>query len=437
VAVTAKPGSLFRHRSFFLLWSSQSVSFLGTQITYVALPLTAVLVLDATAMESGLVGALERLPFLLFGLFVGVFVDRRARRPILVWTNAVRFAALAWIPFAYMLDMLTMAQLFLVVFVVGTMTVFFEIAYPSYVPGLVGRERLMEANGKLQVSESVAEVVGPGTAGVLISALSAPVVILLDAVSYAVSALSLMKLPSDAAPHAPKDADRKAPSVWASVREGFSVIKQHALLRWCTVAAVFTSLFFSAVMAVYFLFLIREAGVGAAEIGVITAIGSAGALCGALVADRLTLRLGVGPTLVLSLVFPALGYLVLASVHGNSVAAVATAAVASFVALFGIPVFDVTVISFRQAVTPDHLLGRVNATVRTFAWGALSVGSLLGGALGTALGLRQAVLVSAIGLFVPSLILLLSPARGVRRLDEAAQAASEPQSPQPSLQLDQ
>ncbi|MFF8015672.1 MFS transporter [Streptomyces sp. NPDC007929] len=435
MAVTAKPGSLFRHRSFFLLWSSQSISFLGTQITYVALPLTAVLVLDATAMESGLVGALEKLPFLLFGLFVGVFVDRRARRPILIWTNAIRFAALAWIPFAYILDMLTMGQLFLVVFVVGTMTVFFEIAYPSYVPGLVGRERLMEANGKLQVSESVAEVAGPGTAGVLISTLSAPVVILLDAVSYAVSALTLLKLPPDEAPQAPKD-DRTAPSVWASVREGFSVIRQHALLCWCTVAAVFTSLFFSAVMAVYFLFLIKEAKVGAAEIGVITAVGSAGALCGAVLADRLTLRLGVGPTLVMSLAFPALGYLVLASVQGNSVGAVATAAVASFVALFGIPVFDVTVISFRQAVTPDHVLGRVNATVRTFAWGALSVGSLLGGALGTALGLRQAVLVSAIGLFVPSLILLLSPARRVRRLDEAAQAAAEPQSPQPSLHLD-
>ncbi|MEU7327929.1 MFS transporter [Streptomyces parvus] len=435
MAVSAKPGSLFRHRSFFLLWSSQSVSFLGTQVTFVALPLTAVLVLDATAMEAGLVGALEKLPFLLFGLFVGVFVDRRARRPILIWTNAVRFAALAWIPFAYMLDMLTMGQLFLVVFIVGTMTVFFEIAYPSYVPGLVGRERLMEANGKLQVSESVAEVAGPGTAGVLISALSAPVVILLDALSYAVSALTLLKLPADAAPQAPKD-DRKAPSVWASVREGFSVIRQHALLCWCTVAAVFTSLFFSAVMAVYFLFLIKEAKVGAAEIGVITAVGSAGALCGAVLADRLTLRLGVGPTLVMSLAFPALGYLVLASVQGNSVGAVATAAVASFVALFGIPVFDVTVISFRQAVTPDHVLGRVNATVRTFAWGALSVGSLLGGVLGTALGLRQAVLVSAIGLFVPSLILLLSPARRVRRLDEAAQVAAEPQSPEPSLHLD-
>ncbi|GAA2271122.1 MULTISPECIES: MFS transporter [Kitasatospora] len=435
VSVTAEPGSLFRHRGFFLLWSSQSVSFLGTQITYVALPLTAVLVLNATPMESGLMGALEKLPFLLFGLFVGVFVDRRARRPILVWTNAVRFAALTWIPVAYLLDMLTMGQLFLVVFVVGTMTVFFEIAYPSYVPGLVGRERLMEANSKLQVSESVAEVAGPGTAGVLISALSAPVVIVLDAVSYAVSALALAKLPADAAPRTAEDTDRKAPSVWTSVREGFSVIKQHAVLRWCTVAAVFTSLSFSAVMAVYFLFLIREAEVGAAAIGVITAVGSAGALCGALVADRLTLRWGVGPTLVLSLVFPALGYLVLAGVHGSSFWAVATAAVASFIALFGIPVFDVTVISYRQAVTPDHLLGRVNATVRTFAWGALSIGSLLGGALGTALGLRQAVLVSAIGLLVPSLILFLSPARRVRRLDEAAQAAAEPKAPEPSLPL--
>lgn len=436
MAVTAKPGSLFRHRSFALLWSSQSLSFFGTQITYVALPLTAVLVLDATPMESGLLGALDQLPFLLFGLFVGVLVDRRARRPILIWANVIRFAALAWVPVAYYLDMLTISQLFLVVFVVGTMSVFFEVAYPSYVPGLVGRERLMEANGKLQVSESVAEVAGPGAAGALIGVLGAPVLIAVDAVSYAVSALVLSKMPADAPPQVHKGADKQAPSVWASVREGFSVIKRHALLRWCTVAAVFTSLFFSAVMAVFFLFLIRETGLGSAQVGLITAIGSAGALCGALLADRLTGRLGIGPTLILSLALPGVGYLALASVSGNSSWAVAAAAGASFVALFGIPVFDVTVISFRQSVTPDHLLGRVNATVRTLAWGALSVGSLLGGVLGSTLGLRQTVLVAAVGLFVPSSILLFSPVRGVRRLDETVEAALAPQPSHSSLPHD-
>lgn len=416
MAVTAKPGSLFRQRSFALLWSSQSISFFGTQITYVALPITAVVVLDATPMEAGLLNALEQLPFLLFGLFVGVFVDRRARRPVLIGANAVRFAALAWIPVAHLTGVLTMGQLFAVVFVIGTMTVFFDLAYQSYVPGLVGRDRLMEANGKLQVSESVAEVAGPGAAGTLISVFSAPVVIAVDALSYVLSALALLKMPPDAPPAPRTGEDRPAPSVWASISEGFGLIVRNTLLRWCTVAAVVTSLAYSALMAVFYLFLLKETGMDPAAVGLVVAIGSAGALAGALSADRLTRLLGVGPTLVLSLALPGVGYLVLGNVHGDSASAVALAALAGFIALFGIPVFDVTVISFRQTLAPDHLLGRVNATVRTLAWGALSVGALIGGALGSTIGLRQTVLVAAGCLFLPSLILFFSPVRGVRRL---------------------
>ncbi|GAA2898239.1 MFS transporter [Streptosporangium fragile] len=422
---TNRPGSLFRQRSFALLWAGQSVSMFGTQITYVALPITAVVILQATPMETGVLTALEQLPFLLFGLFVGVLVDRRARRPILIGANVVRCAALAWIPIAYLLDLLTIGHLFLVAFVVGTMTVFFDLAYQSYVPGLVGRERLMEANGKLQVSESVAEIAGPGIAGVLISAISAPVVIAVDAFSYVLSALALVKMPADA-PSAPRaGAGRPAPSVWASVREGFSVIGRHTLLRWCTTAAVVTALFLSALTAVLFLFLIREAGIGTAQVGLIVAAGSAGALLGALSVDRLGDRIGVGPTLVLSLTLPGVGYFILASVEGNSLAAVATAAAANFIALFGIPVFDVTVISFRQVVTPDHLLGRVNATVRTLAWGSLSLGALLGGALGSTLGLRPTILIAAGGLLLPAVILLLSPVRRVRRLGGAEATETE------------
>ncbi|MET9666781.1 MFS transporter [Streptomyces sp. NPDC006475] len=424
---STKSVSLFRDRSFALLWTSQSISLLGTQITFVALPLTAVLVLDATPMESGILAALEQLPFLLFGLFVGVMLDRRSRRPILIAANAVRSVALAWIPIAYWLDILTIGQVFAVAFVIGTMSVFFDLAYQSYVPGLVGRERLMEANGKLQVSESVAEVAGPGTAGALISVLSAPVVLIADAMSYVFSTVALMWMPADEPPARSVESDKPTPSVWTSIREGVSVISRHPVLRWCTVAAVATALFYSTVMAVFFLFLIRESGIGPTGVGLIIAVGSAGALCGALLVDRLSRWLGVGLTLVLSLVLPGVGYLVLSNVHGNSAAAVATVAAANFVALFGIPVFDVTVISFRQVMAPDHLLGRVNATVRTFAWGALSLGALLGGVLGTTLGLRQTVLVGAMGLLLPSLILFLSPVRKVRQLDQYTAAVSAPE----------
>ncbi|MGA5642588.1 MFS transporter [Streptomyces cinereoruber] len=427
---TRPPGSLFKNRAFALFWASQSVSFLGTQISYVALPLTAVVVLDATPMEAGLLGALESLPFLLFGLFVGVLVDRRARRPLLIGANLIRFAALAWIPVAYLLNILTIAQLLLVTFLVGVMTVFFEIAYMSYLPGLVGKDRLMEANGRLQASASTAEVAGPGIAGGLIGVLSAPLVIAVDAVSYLVSALTLLRLPADEAPRPEAGADAEGKqSVWASLREGFSLVGRNPLLRWCTIAVFFLSLFFSSVMAVYFLYLIDEAGLSSTAVGLIVAVGSVGGLVGALLSDRLITWLGVGPTLVSAVALPGFGFLLLATVDGNSLGAAVLAGVATFIGFFGIPVWDVTVISFRQTITPEHLQGRVNATVRSLSWGTLAVGSLMGGALATGLGLRETVVISAIGLFVPSLIVLLSPVRRMRRLEMPEETPTDDPSP--------
>ncbi|MGY1498479.1 MFS transporter [Streptomyces sp. QTS52] len=419
------PGSLFQNRAFAVFWSSQSISFLGTQITYVALPLTAVVVLHASPMEAGLLSALETLPFLLIGLFVGVLVDRRARRPILIAANAIRFAALAWIPTAYALDMLTIPQLLVVTFLVGVMTVFFEIAYMSYLPGLVGREQLMEANGKLQASASTAEVAGPGIAGALIGVMSAPAVIAIDAVSYLVSALALTRLPADAAPRAEQD-DQGKQSVWASLREGFAVVGRSPLLRWCTVAVFFLSLFFSSIMAVYFLYLIREAGLASTAVGLIVAVGSVGGLVGALLSERLNTWLGVGPTLAAAVALPGVGFLLLATVDGNSLGSAALAGVATFIGFFGIPVWDVTVISFRQSITPEHLQGRVNATVRSLSWGTLSLGSLMGGALASSWGLRETVVVSAVGLFVPSLVVLLSPVRAIRRLPGQMDGPAQP-----------
>lgn len=429
MGVTDQLGSVFQNRAFALFWSSQSISFLGTQTTYVALPLTAVVVLDATPMEAGLLNALESLPFLLFGLLVGVWVDRRARRPILISANVIRFAALAWIPAAYALGVLTIPQLLAVTFLVGVMTVFFEIAYMSYLPGIVDRDQLMEANGKLQASSSAAEVAGPGIAGGLISVISAPMVIAIDAVSYLISALALVKMPADAAPQAAPQTDADAegkPSIWASLREGFAVVGRNTLLRWCTVAVFFLSLFFSSVMAVYFLYLIRDAGIGPTAVGLIVAVGSFGGLAGALLSERLNTWLGIGPTLVAALALPGIGFLLLSTVDGNSLGAVALAGVATFIGFFGIPVFDVTVISFRQSITAEHLQGRVNATVRSLSWGTLALGSLMGGALASALGLRETVVLSAAGLFVPSLLLLLSPVRGMRHLREQADDPEEP-----------
>ncbi|MFG3077018.1 MFS transporter [Streptomyces sp. NPDC048225] len=425
--MTAEAGksSLFRQRNFLLLWSSQSMSLFGTQLTYVALPLTAVVILHASPLQTGILGALTTLPFLLFGLGVGALLDRHRRRPVLIAADAVRAVALAWIPIAYALDMLSISQLFAVAFVVGTMSVLFDLAYQSYLPTVVGRPRLMEANAKVQVSESMAEVAGPGAAGALIGLLSAPLVIAADAVTYVLSSVAVLGLPADDSPAGDQGRTDATPSLWTSIREGIDVVRHHPVLRWCTAAAVLANLFESALLAVFFLFLVRDLGFGSTEVGLVVAVGGAGAVVGALFVERLTRLLGAGPMLVAAMALPGVGYLILGSVHGASAWTVGVAATANFVALFGLPIFNVTVISFRQVVTPDRLLGRVNATVRTFAWSALSVGSLIGGALGSTLGLRGTVLLSACGGFLASLLLFFSPLRGVRRLDEDEAAKAE------------
>ncbi len=420
-----KTSSLFRDAHFRVLWASQSLSYLGTYVTYVALPITAITLLHGTPIETGVLGALETVPFLVLGLLVGVFVDRSARRPVLFWASIVRFLALAWIPIAYWLDVLAMPQLYAVVLVVGIGTVFFEVAYPSYVPGLFGREKMVEANAKLQMSRSASEVLGPGITGGLIGLIGAPVLIIVDAVSYAVSAVAMLRLPADEAPASGAPAGAPATSLGASIKEGFDVIRHHTVLRVCTAAAVLTSFFFSALTALVFLFLIRSCGMTSTEVGLVLMVGSCGALAGALLTGWLTARLGVGLTVVVALAVPALGYVGLANVHGHAAGSVVLAALAALVAFAGIPVFDITVISLRQAVTPDDLLGRVNATVRTAAWGTWSLGSLFGGALGSAIGIRPAVLVSAVLLFSPSLLLLFSPVRSVRKVEDGMSTPGE------------
>ncbi|WP_406349223.1 MFS transporter [Streptomyces sp. NBC_00144] len=425
MTATAGKSSLFRQGNFLLLWTSRSMSLFGTQLTYVALPLTAVVILHASPFQSGILGALTTLPFLLFGLGVGALLDRRKRRPVLIAADAVRAVALAWIPIAYGLDVLSIPQLFAVAFVVGTMSVLFDLAFQSYLPTMIGRPRLMEANAKMQVSESMAEVVGPGAAGALIGLLSAPLVIAADAVSYLLSSVAVLKLPADESPTWGQERGDAAPSLWTSIREGIDVVRHHPILRWCTAAAALANLFESALLAVFFLFLIRNVGLGSTEVGLIVAVGGVGAVVGAMFVERLTRLLGAGPVLVAAMALPGVGYLILGSVHGASAWTVGVAATANFIALFGLPIFNVTVISFRQVVTPDRLLGRVNATVRTFAWSALSLGSLMGGALGSTLGLRGTVLVSACGGFLASLLLFFSPLRSVRQLNEAEAADTE------------
>ncbi|MFD0887113.1 MFS transporter [Streptosporangium algeriense] len=417
---------MLRNRSFTLLWSGQSLSLVGTQITLVALPLTAVVVLNATPMQAGVLGFLERLPYLLFAPLVGVLVDRGRRRPLLIGSDVVRALLLGSIPVSYVLGILSMGQLFVVAFVIGVMTVVFDVSYQAFLPGLVGRGHIVEANGRLQISESLAQVAGPGLAGLLIGALRAPVVVAIDAISYLVSALTLLGVRRDERPEPPPSGT--ALSVRASLREGLNMVVRHPVLRWAMIAGAVGNFFFDALTAVFFLFLIRDVGTGAGGVSLVVSVGSVGALCGAFCVGPVTRFLGTGRSLLVSTALPGVGVLGLATVHGGT--GLIVAAAANFVVLFAVPIYNVTIISLRQAVTPDHLLGRVVATVRMISWGALALGSLAGGALGGRIGLRETVLVAGVGLFVPTVILWFSPVRRMRSVQELpdAEPNASPQS---------
>jgi MFS family permease len=406
-------GGLWRHADFLYLWSAQTISQFGTQITLLALPLAAILVLDASAFEVALLGAVEFAPFLLFALPAGVWVDRMRRKPILVVADLGRAALLVSVPIAHAFDALTMWQLYVVGFGAGIGTVFFDVAYQSYLPSLVERTSLVEGNSKLEVSRSGAQLAGPGLAGVLVGVVGAPYAILVDAVSYVASALLLVRI--DRPEVLPERSE--TPSMRREIMEGLRYVLGHRLWRPIAISIAIANFFNTLAFSIILVYFVRELGLSAQTIGIVLALSNVGWLAGAVVAGRISGRLGVGPTLVASSVLfgPAL-VLVPAAPHSLPIPFIVGGLI---LATFGGVVFIVTGLSFMQAVTPDHMLGRLNATRRFIVWGVIPLGSVAGGALASQIGLRETLWVGTIlssFAFVP---LLLSPIRSLGRMEDA------------------
>jgi MFS family permease len=405
-------GGLWRQPDFLKLWGAQSISQFGTQISGLAIPLAAILVLDASAFEVASLTTVEFLPFLLFTLPAGVWIDRVQRRPILVAADAGRAVALATIPVAYALDALTIGQLYAVGFAVGTLTVCFDVSYQSYLPALVERERLVEGNSKLEVSRSAAQVGGPGLAGVLIGAMTAPYAILLDAVSFVVSAIGIGAIGKAEPP--PRASD--SPSVRRELWEGLRYVLVHRYWR-ALIACVATSNFFGQVAwSIALVYAVRRLDLSPELIGLIFALGSLGALAGALVAGRASTRLGVGPTILVSsaLIGAPMLLVPLAPVSQPLPFLIAAFALVTF----GGVLYNVTAISLIQTVTPERLLGRQNASRRFVVWGVVPLGGLVGGALASWIGLRATLFVGAIGGTLAFLPILLSPVRSIGEMPE-------------------
>jgi MFS family permease len=401
-------GKLIGQPGFRRLWFGQTVSEFGSQVTTLALPLAAVLVLHASTFQVGLLTTTGFAAFLLIGLPAGVWVDRVRRKPVMIAADIGRALALASVPVAYGLGALTLVQLYVVTFIVGVATVFFDVAYMSLVPGLVGRQHVAEANAKLQATVSLAQVSGPSAAGFLIGLLSAPVAFLADAGSFVVSVLSLLII-RDREP-APERPQRR--SLRAEMGDGLRFVARHPILRMIAGYTSTANLFSSAVIAISVVFLVRQVHLGASTIGVLTSVGAVGGVVGALSCGVLRRRIGSARVIWLSAtVTEPFGLLVPATFPGIGLACYA---VGMFALSFGAVVYNVHQASFRQMLCPDRLLGRMNATVRFIVWGTIPIGGLLGGALGSWLGNRAALWVCAIGGCLGPVWLLASPLRGMR-----------------------
>ena len=400
------------------LWLATSVSQVGTQVSELAIPFIAITMLRATPFEIGVLNAVQFLPILLLSLVVGVWVDRLRRRPVLIASDLARAAILFSIPAAGVLHLLSLPQLYLVAFLVGALTVLFDVAYQSYLPALVDEDHLITANSRLQVSEQGASVIGPALAGSLINWLTGPIAVAVDAVSYLASAGLLLRIrwpePEPSKPEA-------ATGIIREIGDGLAFVLREPMLRAIAMTAGLIQLFGRMVFAVLLLYLVRQVGLSAAAVGVIFSVGSVGFVVGALIAGRLGNLLGVGRTIVVAAALASLSPLLYAI--GPRAYAGGFVAVGFF--LYGVAavVWTVNNLSLRQAITPTALLGRTNASMRLLGWGVIPIGSVLGGLLGGAIGLRQTIVLAALGSLVASLPVLLSPLPGLRQLPRPASVA--------------
>lgn len=404
--------SLARHADFVKLWIGQSLSLLGAEVTVVALPVIAVVLLDATPAQVGLLGMLARLPLLLF-LFVGVWVDRLRRRPLLISTDVGRAALFAALPLLWAADVLTLHWLYLIVSLGTLMFVVFTVAHQAYLPSLVGRPQLVEANSKLQMSESVARLMGPSLGGLLVSAASAVFVVLSGAVGLVASAIAVLLIRATERPP-PESGPRQ--SMLPAIARGVGFVWRHPVLRpGALQLAVFFS-FATAVEVLLFLYLVRDLHLPAGWYGVILAIGGAGALIGASVAPRLVRRFGVGPALTWSVLLRGLVLLPVPLATGGRWGAAAMVGVAQFAYGACVQVSIAGQAAIRQAATPDDMQGRTVATFRTLSLALAPFAALGAGLLAEAVGLRAAIAVAVGGTSLAVVPLLLSSVPRMREL---------------------
>jgi len=405
---------LWHHSDFLKLWTSQTISQFGSQISILTLPLTAALSLNATPFQMGILTASEQLPFLLFGLFAGVLVDRWWRRRILIITDMGRGLLLLVIPTTALFGLLRIEILWFSAFLVGILTVFFDVAYWSYLPTVISRDVLVEGNSKLALSQSAVETVGPGFAGILVQLLTGPFTILVDAISFFASALILSQIRTPELISSSNDCKQ---GVWHELLSGLFLVFNDRILRALILRATVWNIFYNMGLPIFILFVTRDLRFRPDFIGLLFSAMGFGFLFGAMLIQKISKCLGVGRTIIRSVVLAAIAVCLIPFTSGNGIMSGLILVIALFIFGFMSALYNVNNISLRQAITPNHLLGRMTATMRFVTWGIIPIAALFGGVLGEKIGLRTTLMVIGGGsVFSAILGTLFTSLRSVKEL---------------------
>jgi predicted MFS family arabinose efflux permease len=399
---------LWRDPDFLKLWSGQTISQIGSRITRDGLPYAAVLTLGASPLQMGILSGAGAAVALVFGLFAGAWADRLRRRPILIAADLGRAVVLGTIPLAALLHRLTMNHLYVAAALSTLLTVVFDVSYQTYLPSLVDRKNILEGNSKLALTESIAEVAGPGLAGLLVQWITAPIAILLDAVSFVCSAVSVWMIRKPE----PSPERRPQPHIGREIVEGLRLSWSNPILRALILRAA-TASFFLGFGSMYVLLAIRELGLNAALLGVVIAVGGAGSLLGSLAAERLVRRFGFNRIFLASAVLPVFGMMLPPLAYGP---VWSCAGVLMIAQIFDIawPVYNITHTTIQQTIAPAEILGRVNSAMHLTYHVVMPLGALAGGALAEVAGVRVAMLIGSVGFLLSTLWLFFSPVRHFR-----------------------
>jgi predicted MFS family arabinose efflux permease len=375
-----KKSLLFRNRDFALIWSGETVSLLGSEISVIALPSLAVLAFGEGALGVGLLMAMQWLPFVFLAPIIGVLTDRMRRKPLMLWANVARIVILGSLPLAWVLDVLTIQHLYVAALLKGVFDVVFQLAYQAFLTQLLPRGDFLEGNAKTQLSRSLSIVFGRSAGGALVGLLGAARAITADALSYVVSLIALLQVRTEEP--APKPSNRGMRATLADLRSGFSMTFGNRLLRYLTFMAMCGNLAVSMVLSMLIVFCYKDLGFSSTEVGIALGVGATPVLVGAFLSQKINMRLGMGATLILTNAMLAFAFLLIPLAdNGGKGLALTVVMISQGIATFTTPVANVGIMSLIQKATPPEAMGRMGGVSLPLVWGANAAGPLIGAAV--------------------------------------------------------